>query len=334
MIGKVKLSRSGLVTSRLGFGTSRLHYIRREERRWLIDAAIDLGFFHFDTAPSYGDTLAECEIGAALGGRRDHVVIATKYGIATTYGHINNFLMCPEEIMEALEDLRAKGQVRYFGLSGGWTSIGGIEEREPRLGSILQTSEREWIAHRPPEITYGAIAASSQSFLSDTVPQNAAIDRLGYELHIVAEQVPRYTNIISLASEADVFGCPLAAIEWRIDAADISTIHSFARRFDRFWRRHSLDGIAELVWSIDRSSEGADVSHGFRIAGDIYHPGGTTRMGVNGETGVVNADLTSFAIPNLSIASTSVFPSGASANPTMMLMALTLRLATDLAGRL
>lgn len=77
----VQLGNGALTTSRLGFGTSRLHYIGRNERQALLGTARDLGIVHFDTAPSYGDGLAETELGLMLKGRRDGIVIATKYGL-------------------------------------------------------------------------------------------------------------------------------------------------------------------------------------------------------------------------------------------------------------
>jgi aryl-alcohol dehydrogenase-like predicted oxidoreductase len=80
-VRQVRLERSGLVTSRLAFGTSRLHHIEARARRHLIEIALEAGIVHFDTAPAYGDTLAERELGAALASVRERVVIATKFGI-------------------------------------------------------------------------------------------------------------------------------------------------------------------------------------------------------------------------------------------------------------
>src|SRR5262245_33171675 len=79
-LGTVTL-RSGLVVSRLGLGTARLHYCSSATRRKLVEHALELGFTHFDTAPCYGDTLAEHELGRALKPHRSRVVLATKYGI-------------------------------------------------------------------------------------------------------------------------------------------------------------------------------------------------------------------------------------------------------------
>src|SRR5687767_12323446 len=81
MIGRVELPRAGITTSRLAFGTSRLHYIGQRERQRLLAAAAALGIVQFDTAPAYGHGLAEAELGRFLGRERDRFVIATKYGI-------------------------------------------------------------------------------------------------------------------------------------------------------------------------------------------------------------------------------------------------------------
>lgn len=81
MIARVTLPTSGLVVSRLAFGTSRLHHMAAGDRQTILAAAADAGFSHFDTAPAYGDGLAETELGRFARGRRDRLTIATKYGI-------------------------------------------------------------------------------------------------------------------------------------------------------------------------------------------------------------------------------------------------------------
>jgi choline dehydrogenase-like flavoprotein len=150
-----------------------------------------------------------------------------------------------------------------------------------------------------------------------------------YELHIVAEQQPRADNYIKLASsETDVFGLPLAAIKWRIQPADCRVFSAYIRRFDDFWRRRGLQAIGDLEWSSHPDLLSPDdIPRG----GDIYHPGGSTRMGTDAQSAVVDDNLRAFAVPNLWVLSTSVFPSGASANPTLMLMLFAMRLAERLA---
>jgi choline dehydrogenase-like flavoprotein len=151
-----------------------------------------------------------------------------------------------------------------------------------------------------------------------------------YELHVVAEQMPRADNYITLASEIDTFGLPLGAINWRVSAEDLSTFSVLKRCIDQFWTRQGLQSIGDLDWAYDaEDSSREQLSHS-----DVYHPGGSTRMGTNRSSAVVTSDLRLFEIPNLWVASTSVFPTGGGENPTMMLMAFTMRLADRLSGRL
>ncbi|MDE0856618.1 MAG: aldo/keto reductase, partial [Nevskia sp.] len=48
----------------------------------VVHAALDAGVNFFDTADIYGGTHSEEFLGRALAGRRDHAVIATKFGMA------------------------------------------------------------------------------------------------------------------------------------------------------------------------------------------------------------------------------------------------------------
>lgn len=76
------LAGGAIRTSRLGFGTSRLHHSARAgDRQTLLATAFDSGIIHFDTAPSYGHGLAEYELGRFLKGRRERCIVATKWGV-------------------------------------------------------------------------------------------------------------------------------------------------------------------------------------------------------------------------------------------------------------
>lgn len=49
--------------------------------RRVVDAAIDAGINFFDTADIYGQTLSESQLGTILQGRREQVLIASKFGL-------------------------------------------------------------------------------------------------------------------------------------------------------------------------------------------------------------------------------------------------------------
>lgn len=76
------LGNSGLLVSVVGLGCN--NFGRRldvEQTRAVVDAAIDCGITLLDTAETYGGAgRSEEFIGAVLAGRRDQVVLATKFG--------------------------------------------------------------------------------------------------------------------------------------------------------------------------------------------------------------------------------------------------------------
>lgn len=79
----VRVPRLDRDVSAIGFGCASLgSRISATRGRRAIAQALDLGLNWFDVAPSYGDGQAEALLGAALRGRRDKVVICTKFGIA------------------------------------------------------------------------------------------------------------------------------------------------------------------------------------------------------------------------------------------------------------
>ncbi len=71
----IELSRVGLGTNNIG---RRLDLGRA---RMVVDAAIDAGVTHIDTADTYGGGDSERFLGEILEGRRERVVIATKFGM-------------------------------------------------------------------------------------------------------------------------------------------------------------------------------------------------------------------------------------------------------------
>src|SRR5262245_57234818 len=71
-IGSLEVSVAGLGCNNFGMRMDL------DQRKAVVDAAIDAGVNHFDTAESYGGGKSEEFIGEALGSRRDRVVITTK----------------------------------------------------------------------------------------------------------------------------------------------------------------------------------------------------------------------------------------------------------------
>jgi aryl-alcohol dehydrogenase-like predicted oxidoreductase len=79
-IGSLQVSVVGLGCNNFGMR------IGRKETAAVVDAALSAGINFFDTADIYGGTKSETYLGAALGARRDDIVLATKFG-APYEGH-------------------------------------------------------------------------------------------------------------------------------------------------------------------------------------------------------------------------------------------------------
>src|SRR5579875_950773 len=80
------LGRSGLTVSMQGLGCMGMSQsygaADPTESRATIDRALELGVFFLDTADVYGDGHNEEFVGAAIAGRRDDVVLATKFSLS------------------------------------------------------------------------------------------------------------------------------------------------------------------------------------------------------------------------------------------------------------
>jgi aryl-alcohol dehydrogenase-like predicted oxidoreductase len=99
MIGSLEVSVVGLGCNNFGMR------IGRKETAAVVDAALDAGINFFDTADIYGGTKSETYLGAALGARRDDIVLATKFG-APYEGHEGG--ASPAYIRTAVEDSLAR----------------------------------------------------------------------------------------------------------------------------------------------------------------------------------------------------------------------------------
>jgi aryl-alcohol dehydrogenase-like predicted oxidoreductase len=77
-IGSLQVSVVGLGCNNFG------RRVDEEGTRRVVDAALDAGVTFFDTADIYGGTRSETFLGRILEGRRDRVVLATKFGMTVS----------------------------------------------------------------------------------------------------------------------------------------------------------------------------------------------------------------------------------------------------------
>jgi choline dehydrogenase-like flavoprotein len=136
------------------------------------------------------------------------------------------------------------------------------------------------------------------------------------------EQVPNPDSRVTLSDEPDDLGVPRAVLDWRLTDADR---HNVRRAMEVLGAEIGRAGVGRL--RIMFEEEGSDWPQDL-VGG--YHLMGTTRMHADPTQGVVDADCRVHGTSNVFVAGSSVFPTGGSGNPTMLIVALALRLADHL----
>ena len=132
-------------------------------------------------------------------------------------------------------------------------------------------------------------------------------------INILGECLPAAGNFLELSSEVDARGLPKPRIH-----------------FSAGENEHKLTAHADMTMRAIWSAAGAADTWAFpRFA----HVIGTCRMGDDRERAVVDRDGRSFDVPGLYICDNSVFPSALSVNPSLVIMALSLRTADRFLAR-
>lgn len=147
-----------------------------------------------------------------------------------------------------------------------------------------------------------------------------------FSLEVHSEQMPNRESRIMLTSDKDALDMPRLKVHWRYSPLDIRTVDEGLKLLQ-----------AELAaWGggrLDYTSE--EVEH-CMLRDGVWggHHIGTVRMSKHVADGVVNIDCRVHGLENLYIASSGVFPTSGQANPTLTIVAMTLRLADYLKQRL
>jgi choline dehydrogenase-like flavoprotein len=155
-------------------------------------------------------------------------------------------------------------------------------------------------------------------FISD-----GAVLKLQFNL---AQDRPSCSRII-LGDESDEFGLPEVVVDWRVSEPEVGTMRRYAAHLREQFEAMGLTGVewAQGMLRDDAALEGLE---------DARHAMGGACMGSDPRTSVVDAEMRVHGVGNLSIASAATFPDGSAQLPTLTMMALALRLADRLAGRL
>jgi choline dehydrogenase-like flavoprotein len=134
------------------------------------------------------------------------------------------------------------------------------------------------------------------------------------------EMEPRPENRITLTDDRDALDMPVPRVVHELSRRDLESLDRLHEHIATDLETMGYGG--ELIGTCEEIAKAEWI--------DSYHYLGTTRMGTDPEHSVVNRDLRVHTVDNLYIAGGSVFPTSGCANPTMTIVALSIRLAEHL----
>jgi choline dehydrogenase-like flavoprotein len=144
-------------------------------------------------------------------------------------------------------------------------------------------------------------------------------------MEIISEQRPDPESRITLSNRTDRFGVRLPKVDWHINDDERRTIVRVAHLTRRSFARAGLPEPILEPWLDGETLEGGEII-------DFAHTAGTTRISSDSRTGVVDANCQVHGVRGLYIAGASTFPTAGHANPTLMIIALAIRLADKIKG--
>lgn len=149
-------------------------------------------------------------------------------------------------------------------------------------------------------------------------------NRFSLEMH--GEQIPQSNSRVKLSDKIDTLGMPKLHIDWRYSNSDIESIRGTLNVLSQ---EFAASGVARFEYDDENLEE--DLTRFGAYGG---HHIGTARMGNNERFSVVNAECQVHTVNNLFISGSAVFPTSSQANPTLTIIALSLRLGHTLAKKL
>lgn len=144
-----------------------------------------------------------------------------------------------------------------------------------------------------------------------------------YMLDFHAEQEPNRDSRLTLSDARDRWGMPRLHVDWRYTPGDVHTVRGALALLRDDLERGGAGTLRYDEDSVEREM--------IRYGAYPGHHIGTTRMGDDPRTSVVDRDCRVHDMENLWLAGSAVFPTSGQANPTLTAVALALRLADHLA---
>jgi choline dehydrogenase-like flavoprotein len=149
----------------------------------------------------------------------------------------------------------------------------------------------------------------------------------GYQMFTRIEQAPNPDSRVTLDTERDGLDVPRASLHWELSSLEKRSLRKMYELVGQEVGRAGVGRIKLLDYLTNQDDQSWP-----SFTGGGWHHMGTTRMSENPKLGVVDADCKVHGISNLFVAGSSCFVTAGAPNPTLTLVALTLRLSDHIKG--
>jgi choline dehydrogenase-like flavoprotein len=217
--------------------------------------------------------------------------------------------------------------------SGSLASFYGANLKTPD-GPVIRATFAPREAYRRSQKLLGSLTTVEESVTLDQTAQDAvkvtaqalgvdAARAKAYSLGCGIEMAPDPDRRLTLTNARDALGLPRLKLTMTIADEEFT---QYRHTMTELGRQMLAAKTGMIRLNLDKREQW--------LASDVMawgnHHYGTTRMSDSPRSGVVNADLAVHGVSNLFVAGSSVFPTYGASNPTLNLIALTLRLGDHL----
>jgi choline dehydrogenase-like flavoprotein len=222
------------------------------------------------------------------------------------------------QLAEGLLDLQIRVEPDYGPAPESFSDFAG---HVMTLARDVESWQRIAMPGPPVPVPYlGVIREAFRSPEDTYIRLRRRIETIGLSTRI--EQAPNRDSRVLLVDERDQLGMRRVALDWRLSDVDRRNVR---RTLELLGAEIGAAGIGRVRIVDDRGESGwpEDLNGG-------QHHMGTTRMSNDPKQGVVDRHCRVHGMSNLFVAGSSVFPTPSGATPTLMLIALAIRLADRL----
>jgi choline dehydrogenase-like flavoprotein len=162
-----------------------------------------------------------------------------------------------------------------------------------------------------------------QDFNNDKIDPGAGFE--AFQLFTRIEQSPNRDSRVSLDVEKDALGLQRATLHWALTSLEKTSMRKIYEIIGKQVGMASQGRVKLMDYLQDAQDHSWPA-----ITGGGWHHMGTTRMSTDPKQGVVDAACKVHGMTNLYVAGSSCFVTAGAPNPTLTLLALTLRLSDHL----